>query len=92
MTFEDRMDRWERRQEAMIASLNGMLDVLVAIRDSQTELADWLKKPQSSELADVLKALVASSQEVGSLMIQLGGRMDALPAAVARAVLGGEVA
>ena len=76
-TIEQRLDRWEMRQEAMIASLDGIVNVLETIRDSQTELAKWLAKPPSSDLPEVLKALVTS---VHTLI----ARMDALPADVAR--------
>ena len=91
MTLEDRIDGWERRQEAMITALDGILNVVETIRDSQVELAKWLATPPSSELPEVLKQLIASNHEVSKLMLQLGTRMNRLPAEVARAVLDGEV-
>ena len=90
MTLEDRIDGWERRQEAIITALDGILNVVETIRDSQVELAKWLATPPSSELPEVLKQLIASNNEVSELMLQLGARMNRLPAAVARAVLDGE--
>ena len=91
MTLEDRIAGWERRQEAMITALDGVLNVVETIRDSQVELAKWLAKPPSSELPEVLKQLIASNHEVSKLMLHLGARMNRLPAEVARAVLDGEV-
>jgi hypothetical protein len=74
----------EEREEAIIASLHKILDVVEDIRDGQKELMDWLAKPPSSELPELLKALLASVHTISA-------QMNELPAAVARAVKDGEV-
>ena len=71
-TLEERLTRWEQRQELMVSSMEGMLDIMVTTRDMITELSEWLKQPPSSDLPDLLKVLIA--------------KIDALPEAVARAV------
>jgi len=55
------------------------------------ELAAWLKQPASSDLSDLLKVLIVRSETVSDEMVQIGGKMDALPAAIVRAMHTGEV-
>ena len=54
-TLEERLTRWEQRQELMVSSMQGMLDIMVTTRDMITELSEWLKQPPSSDLPDLLK-------------------------------------
>jgi hypothetical protein len=90
-TIEERMIRWEQRQELMIASMGGILDTMEIIRDMISELAEWLKQPPSSDLSDLLKAQITQLNSLSEQSVQLGRKMDALPAATARAVATGEV-
>ena len=57
-TPEERITRWEQRQELVIASMNRMVDTMEVIRDMIGELAAWLKQPASSDLSDLLKVLI----------------------------------
>jgi hypothetical protein len=84
MDIDARLERLETRQEALIASGRAIADTLENINATLAELAKWIEAPPSSDLPEVLKALVASIHT-------LVDRMDALPAAVARAVTTGEV-
>ena len=61
-TPEERIARWEQRQELIILSMNRMVDTMEVIRDMIGELAAWLKQPASSDLPDLLRALIVRSE------------------------------
>jgi hypothetical protein len=88
---EERIARWEQRQEVIIASMNRLVDTMEVMRDMIGELAAWLKQPASNDLPDLLKALIVRSETVSDQVVQIGGKIDALPAAIVRAVHTGEV-
>jgi hypothetical protein len=90
-TPEERIARWEQRQELIILSMNRMVDTMEVIRDMIGELAAWLKQPASSDLPDLLRALIVRSESLSEQVVQLGGKIDALPAVIVRAVHTGEV-
>ena len=90
-TPEERITRWEQRQELLIASMNRMVDTMEVIRDMIGELAAWLKQPASNDLSDLLKALVLRSETLSEEIVQIGGKIDALPAVIVRAMHTGEV-
>jgi hypothetical protein len=90
-TPEERIARWEQRQELIILSMNRMVDTMEVIRDMIGELAAWLKQPASSDLPDLLRALIVRSESLSEQVVQIGGKIDALPAAIVRAVHTGEV-
>lgn len=63
------------RQEVMIDSMNGMVDILVIqgevlgrIEAGMTELKEWLQTPPSSDLPDLLMGLKA---EVEAMRVEL---------------------
>ena len=90
-TPEERIARWEQRQELIILSMNRMVDTMEVIRDMIGELAAWLKQPASNDLPDLLRALIVRSESLSEQVVQIGGKIDALPAAIVRAVHTGEV-
>ena len=85
-TAEERITRWEQRQELIIASMQGMLDTLEVIRDTIAELASWLKEPPSSDLPDLINALILRADTISDQIVQIGAKVDALPAALAQTV------
>jgi hypothetical protein len=91
-TAEERITRWEQRQELIIASMQGMLDTLEILRDTIAELASWLKEPPSSDLSDLIKALIVRSDTISDQIVQIGWKLDALPAALAQTVHDGHLA
>ena len=91
LTPEERIALWEQRQEVIIASMNRMVDTMEVIRDMIGELAAWLKQPASNDLSDLLKVLVLRSETLSDEIVQIGGKIDALPAVIVRAVHTGEV-
>ena len=91
-TAEERITRWEQRQELIIASMQGMLDTLEVIRDTIAELASWLKEPPSSDLPDLIKALIQRADTISDQIVQIGAKVDALPAALAETVHDGHSA
>jgi len=80
----ERLARMERRQEALVAGVDGLADIMQMNLAMLTELMEWLKKPPSSELPDLLSALVTTVDEMRD-------EIRALPEKVARAVLDGEL-
>jgi hypothetical protein len=80
MAVEERLIKLEMRQEALIASMQGLLAIQTDIRDMMAELSAWLRQPASTDLPDLIRALVASTN-------MLRTDIEALPAAVARAVV-----
>ena len=90
-TPDERITHWEQRQEVIIASMNRMVDTMEVIRDMIGELAAWLKQPAYNDLSDLLKALVLRSETLSEQIVQIGGKIDALPAVIVRAVHTGEV-
>ena len=91
-TAEERITRWEQRQELVIASMQGVLDTLEVIRDTIAELASWLKEPPSSDLPDLIKALILRADTISDQIVQIGAKVDALPAALAETVHDGHSA
>jgi hypothetical protein len=90
-TPEERITHWEQRQEVIIASMNRMVDTVEVIRDMIGELAAWLQQPASNDLPDLLKVLVLRSETLSEQIVQIGGKIDALPAVIVRAMHTGEV-
>jgi hypothetical protein len=90
-TLEERIARWEQRQEVIILSMNRMVDTMEVIRDMIGELAAWLKQPASNDLPDLLRALIVRSESLSEQVVQIGSKIDALPAVIVRAVHSGEV-
>jgi hypothetical protein len=88
LTLEERIDRYERRQEQIVQGMNVIAGTLEAQTGMLRELAAWLKQPPSSDLPDLLKALIVRTDTVSEIAVQLGAKMDALPEALARAVSG----
>jgi hypothetical protein len=80
MAVEERLIKLEMRQEALIASMQGLLDIQTDIRDMIAELSAWLRQPASTDLPDLIRALITSTN-------MLRTDIAALPAAVARAVV-----
>ena len=70
------------RQEAMIDSMNGMLDIMVIqgevlgrVEASLTELKEWLQTPPSSDLPDLLLGLKTSMDAMHAEMQRLPARI-----------------
>jgi ABC-type transporter Mla subunit MlaD len=91
-TSEERLNRFEQRQEVIISTMSSMVETMATISDMIAELGQWLRQPASSDLPDLLTTLIQRSETISDQMVLVGGKMDALPAAVARAVVNGEVA
>lgn len=91
MAVEDRLARLEVRQEALISSMHGLTDVMEQTRDLVVELMAWLQEPPSSELPDLIKALVTAIQQQGNKLNTMSGILVKLPAEVARAAGSGEI-
>ena len=87
MDLEARLDHWERRQENIIACLHQMLDGLEAMRGQLAELMAWLQQPPSDDLPELIRAMIAASDATQDYLVRIDQRIDALPEAVARALI-----
>lgn len=76
-TDSERLARMERRQEALIQATSSLIDTVRITNAMVAELMDWLKEPPSSDVSDLLKAILA--------------RLEDLPERVAKAVLDREL-
>ena len=84
MTIEDKVDKLAMRQEALIAAIHGLADVVETMRDMQAELLAWIQQPPSTDLADLLKGLMAAVHDNSSVIDGLSRRIEALPEQLAR--------
>jgi hypothetical protein len=84
--LDERITRWEQRQEVIIASLEGVVVTMTTIREMIAELGAWLKEPPSRDLSDLLRVLIATNQAISSQVDEVGGKMDALRATVVRSL------
>lgn len=84
MSDTERLARMERRQEALIGAIDGLVDVMTVNNAMLAELMAWMKEPPSTDLQDVLKAVLAAVEEMRA-------ELHGLPEKVARAVLDGDL-
>ena len=84
MTIEDRIDKLAMRQEALIAAIHGLADVVETMRDMQAELMAWIQQPPSSDLADLLQGLAAAVHDNSTVIGELARHIEALPGQLAR--------
>ena len=84
MTIEDRIDKLAMRQEALIAAVHGLADVVETMRDMQAELIAWIQQPPSTDLADLLQGLAAAVHDNSTVIGELARRIEALPERLAR--------
>ena len=84
MTIENRVDKLAIRQEALIAAVHGLTDVMETMRDMQAELMAWIQQPPGTDLADLLKGLTAAVHDNSTVLDELARRIEALPEQLAR--------
>lgn len=68
----ERLDRWDKRQDAELAALHHILDRLDAIQAGQKELLDWLQRPSDGRLQETLVNLT----DVVAKLVATVGRID----------------
>jgi hypothetical protein len=97
-TLDERMDRWEQRQELMIGTISDLVDVVTMVRDVVAEIKADLERPASSDLPDALRTLAKAVEGFGDLVHRqdavcrtVAARLDELPARIVRAIQTGEV-
>ena len=84
MTTEEKIDKLAMRQEALIAAIHGLADVVETMRDMQAELIAWIQQPPSTDLADLLQGLAAAVHDNSTVIGELARRIEALPEQLAR--------
>lgn len=70
---DDRLARMERQQQAIIQAVSTLSDTIKINNSLLAKLMDWLKEPPSSDVADLLKAIVAKLDAIhGDVLDALG--------------------
>lgn len=83
MTDHELIVRIDMRQEALISTISALTDVLVAVRDTQSEIMELIQEPPASDLGEILMALTASVDRLAGAVREMG---DEMPERVAAAV------
>jgi hypothetical protein len=84
MRIEDRIDKLAMRQEALIAAIHGLADVVETMRDMQAEFIAWIQQPPSTDMADLLQELAAAVHDNSTVIGELARRIEALPEQLTR--------
>jgi len=84
MTVDEKLDKLAMRQEALIAAIHGLVDVVEAVRDMQAEPIAWIQQPPGTDLPDLLQGLTAAVQGNSEVLGELARRIEALPGQLAR--------
>ena len=53
-TIEERLAKLEERQEALVAAIGELGEIMIQTRSMVAELAAWLQQPPSSDLPEFL--------------------------------------
>lgn len=91
------------RMEALIAAVNHLAGAVGAMQEALTQLVVEMREPPSSELPELMRALIAQSQNMNVAMVahtkavegmagtvaQMGARISELRDVVVRATAGG---
>jgi len=85
-TVDDRLNRLDQRLETLIASMNGLLDIMVQTRTMMAELMAWLQQPPSNELPQYLIRMANAIEANTGQLMELRQQVNALPTALAKAV------
>jgi hypothetical protein len=83
-----KLDKLAIRQEALVASMHALTDVMKQTRDMVAELAVWLQQPPSNDLPDLLKAMSLAVQANTEAIVTLVKRVDAMPGELEKAFRG----
>ena len=84
MTVDEKLDKLAMRQEALIAAIHGLVDVVETVRDMQAELIAWIQQPPGTDLPNLLQGLTAAVQGNSEVLGELARRIEALPGQLAR--------
>jgi hypothetical protein len=83
-----KLDKLAIRQEALVASMHALTDVMKQTRDMVAELAVWLQQPPSNDLPELLKAMSLAVQANTEAIVTLVKRVDAMPGELEKAFRG----
>ena len=92
-TIEERLAKLEERQEALVAAIGELGEIMIQTRSMVAELAAWLRQPPSSDLPEFLTRMAGavesntdSVRATADSVEVLGRSVSALPAEVLRAL------
>ena len=60
------------RQEMIIGSIEGQTSAIEDLHDTVQELLKWLQQPASSDMADLLKALIVKQDTAIEMLVKIG--------------------
>jgi hypothetical protein len=75
VTDHELLVRIDMRQEALIATISTLTDVLVAVRDIQSEMLELAQEPPSSDLGEVLIGLTGSVDRLADAIAEMPERV-----------------
>lgn len=97
MNINERVERIDRRQEDLIAVVVDLTAAVEANQGILAEIAEWLQKPASSELHDLLRSLVLAVNDLSDqvdttikTVVSLGNRITDIPNQVVKVMKDGE--
>ena len=86
-TIEERLAKLEERQEALVAAIGELGEIMIQTRSMVAELAAWLQQPPSSDLPEFLTRMAGaveantnSVRAAADFVVALGRIVNTLPA------------
>jgi len=90
-TIEERLAKLEERQEALVAAIGELGEIMIQTRSMVAELAAWLQQPPSSDLPEFLSRMAGAVEAntdvvraTGDSVLDLGQKVNILPAELAK--------
>ena len=94
-TIEERLAKLEERQEALVAAIGELGEIMIQTRSMVAELAAWLQQPPSSDLPEFLSRMAGAVEAntdvvraTGDSVLDLGQKVNILPAELAKVLRG----
>ena len=94
-TIEERLAKLEERQEALVAAIGELGEIMIQTRSMVAELAAWLQQPPSSDLPEFLTRMAGAVETntdavraTGDSVLDLGQKVNILPAELQKVVRG----
>ena len=94
-TIEERLAKLEERQEALVAAISELGEIMIQTRSMVAELAAWLQQPPSSDLPEFLTRMAGaveantdSVRTTADTIVALGRILNTLPAELEKVVRG----
>lgn len=70
-----KLDRIELRQEALIQSIDKLVDIVVSVDHRVAEVLEWAQVPPSNDLPDALQRLASMVSSLQDAIVTFGQQM-----------------